>query len=162
MTISDRLRALGLTLPAPVTLPPEVQVAFSWVHVVGRRVMVSGHAAQTTDGHLKGPFGPVGTDVTAEAAEAAARDAALATLSSIQQTVGSLDRIAAWLRVDGYVLVAPGFAHTTTVVNGASRLIHEVFGERVGRHARTAMGVAATPMRCSVVIAAELLLSDEN
>ncbi len=124
----------------------------------GDRVFISGHGPQAPDGAVIGPFGRVGAEVSPEEAAEAARLAALAAIASLRRAIGSLDRVAAWLRVEGYVLAAPGFERTTNVVNGASRLIVEAFGEEVGRHARTAMGVAATPLSCPVVIAAEVAL----
>ena len=84
--------------------------------------------------------------------------AALSAIASLKRAVGSLDRVSAWLRVDGFVLTSQGFDRTTNIINGASRLIVEAFGEEIGRHARTAMGVAATPLSCPVVIAAEVAL----
>ncbi|MEI9964902.1 MAG: RidA family protein [Caulobacteraceae bacterium] len=121
-------------------------------------MFISGHGPQAPDGAVIGPFGRVGAEVSPEEAAEAARLAALAAIASLRRAIGSLDRVAAWLRVEGYVLAAPGFERTTNVVNGASRLIVEAFGEEVGRHARTAMGVAATPLSCPVVIAAEVAL----
>ncbi len=93
-----------------------------------------------------------------EEAVQAARLATLSILGSIKREIGDFNRIAAWLKVDGFVLVAPGFDRTTTVVNGCSALLTDLFGADVGRHARTAMGVASTPLRCPVVIAAELVM----
>lgn len=155
MSIEDRIADLGLYLPEPAKAPPGVVIDFAWARLHGDRVFISGHAAQASDGTLGGPFGRVGTEVTPEQATEAGRLAALAAIASLKRTIGSLDRVMAWLRVDGYVLAEPGFAGTTNVVNGASRLIVDLFGEDVGRHARTAMGVAATPLGCSVIIAAE-------
>lgn len=82
----------------------------------------------------------------------------MGAIASLKRAIGSLDRVAAWLRVDGFVLTAPGFDRTTDVINAASRLIISAFGDEIGRHARTAMGVAATPLSCPVVIAAEVAL----
>lgn len=80
-------------------------------------------------------------------------------LGSLAGEIGDLDRIVAWLRVDGFVLVAPGFDRTTNVINGCSDLILELFGPECGRHARTAMGVAATPLSCPVILAAEVAVT---
>ena len=158
MTIEDRLTSLGLYLPEPAKVPPDVGLDFAWARVHADRVYVSGHGPQAADGSVVGPFGRVGAEVTPEQAVEAARLATLAVLGSVKRAIGDLDRVAAWLRVDGFVLVAPGFDRTTNVVNGCSGLIAELFGAEVGRHARTAMGVAATPLSCPVVIAAELAL----
>lgn len=158
MTIEDRIAALGLVLPAAASAPPGVVIDFAWARVHGDRAFISGHGPQRADGTFPGPFGRVGAEVTPEQARDAARIAALSAIASLQRAIGSLNRVTAWLRVDGFVLVAPSFDQTTNVINGASRLIVELFGEDVGRHARTAMGVAATPLSCPVVIAAEVAL----
>ena len=158
MTIEENIERLGLSLPAAAKVPAGVVIDFAWARVHGDRVYLSGHGPQSADGTVIGPFGPVGTAVTPEQATEAAALAALAAIASLQRAIGSLDRVAAWVRVDGFVLVAPGFDRTTNVINGASRVILDVFGEDTGRHARTAMGVAATPLSCPVVIAAEVVL----
>ena len=158
MRVEDRLREMGLCLPAQAKVPADVVIDFAWARVHDDRVHLSGHGPQAPDGAIVGPFGRVGAEVSPQEAAQAARLAALSAIASLERAIGSLDRVAAWLRVDGFVLSAPGFAQTTNVVNGASRLIVEAFGEEVGRHARTAMGVAATPMSCPVVIAAEIAL----
>jgi enamine deaminase RidA (YjgF/YER057c/UK114 family) len=158
MRIEDRLTSLGLYLPEPARVPPDVVLDFAWARVHGDRVYVSGHGPQAADGSVIGPFGRVGAEVTPEQAVEAAKLATLAVLGSVKRAIGDLDRVAAWLRVDGFVLAAPGFDRTTNVVNGCSRLLVDLFGAEVGGHARTAMGVAATPLSCPVVIAAELVL----
>ena len=158
LTIEDRIAAMGLYLPEAAKVPANVQIDFAWARVHGERVYVSGHGPQAPDGTVIGPFGRVGAEISPEQAAEAAKLATLSVIASIKRAVGSLDRIAAWLRVDGFVLVAPGFDRTTAVINSGSRLIAELFGESVGRHARIAMGVAATPLSCPVVIAAELAI----
>ncbi len=158
MSIESRIEGLGFHLPAEAKAPGGVVIDFAWARVHGDRVFLSGHGPQAPDGAIVGPFGRVGMEVTPEQAADAARLAALAAIASLKRAIGSLDRVAAWLRVDGFVLVAPGFDRTTNVINGASRLIVEAFGEDIGRHARTAMGVTATPLSCPVVIAAEIAL----
>jgi len=157
-TIEQRIAALGLYLPEAAKVPSHVVIDFAWARVFGNRVYVAGHGPQAADGTVVGPFGRVGLEVTPEQAAEAARLAMLAVLGSVKRAIGTLDRIAAWLRIDGFVLVAPGFDRTTNVVNGCSRLVVELFGEDIGKHARTAMGVAATPLSCPVVIAAELAI----
>ncbi|MDF2651388.1 MAG: RidA family protein, partial [Paenibacillus sp.] len=148
MEIEHRIREMGLYLPEPAKVPADVVLDFAWVRVFGDRVYVSGHGPQAADGSVIGPFGRVGAEVTPEEAVEAARLATLAVLGSVKRAIGDLDRIAAWLRVDGFVLAAPDFNRTTNVVNGCSALLHHIFGREVAQHARTAMGVAATPLSC--------------
>jgi enamine deaminase RidA (YjgF/YER057c/UK114 family) len=139
-------------------MPPGVSTSFSWVRVVGARVLVSGHGAQNPDGSPAGPFGRVPDQITLDQAEASARLAALSVMSSVREAVGDLDRVGAWVTVSGFVQAEPGYAQTTAVVNACSRVILEVFGADIGQHARTAIGVSALPLNLPVVIAAELSL----
>jgi enamine deaminase RidA (YjgF/YER057c/UK114 family) len=156
MLIEEKIKNLGLYLPASFQAPSGVAIDFAWARVFDDRVYVSGHAPQAEDGMVLGPFGRVGAEVTPEQAVEAARLATLSVLASVKRAIDDLDRITAWLRIESYILVAPGFDRTTNVANGCSRLISEIFGSEIGRHARTAMGVAATPLSCPVVVAAEL------
>lgn len=158
MSAEERLAALGLTLPPPVAVPPNVTINFAWARRHGDRVVLSGHGPQAADGSIAPPFGPVGGTVTADEAYRAARLATLGLLATLRRTIGSLDHVAAWLSASGYVAVAPGFTATTNVLNGCSDLLVEVFGPDIGAHARTAIGVAALPVNCPVVIAAEVAL----
>ena len=102
------------------------------------------------------PFGQVGAEVSVEEAIEAARLTALSMLGSLRRTLGSLDRINGWLRVFGMVNSAPGFDRQPTVINGFSDLILEVFGPETGRHARSAVGMAALPFGIPVEIEAEV------
>lgn len=159
MRVEQRLADLGLRLPATPTMPAGVVAAFSWVRVVGDRVLVSGHGAQDLEGSPTGPFGRVPDEVSLEQATGSARSAALSVLSSVSSAIGDLDRITAWVTVTGFVQAHPGYAQTTAVINAFSELVLEVFGDEVGQHARTAIGVAALPLNLPVVVAAELSLA---
>jgi len=158
MSIEDRLAALGLQLPAPLQLPPGAQLPFPWVRVRGRRALVSGHGPTHADGSVAGPLGKVGAEVTPEQAYAAARLTALAILGSLKRELGSLERIAAWVRVFGMVNSAPGFDRQPAVINGFSDLILELFGSERGAHARSAVGMAGLPFGIPVEIEAEVEL----
>ncbi|SIO41414.1 Enamine deaminase RidA, house cleaning of reactive enamine intermediates, YjgF/YER057c/UK114 family [Rhodovulum sp. ES.010] len=150
--IANRIEALGLVLPAEVP----VSQPFPWVNLRGTRVLVSGHGPQEPDGSLAGPFGRVGADLTADQGKALARKAALSMLASLTRALGDLDRITAWHRVFGMVNTGPGFEHSPHVINGFSELVLELFGDEVGRHARSAVGMAALPFNFAVEIEAEL------
>lgn len=139
-------------------MPQGVVTTFSWVRIVGTRVLVSGHGPQAADGSPAGPFGRVPDQVSLEQAQASARLAALSVMSSVRAAVGDLDRIAAWVAVSGFVQAEAGYAQTTAVVNAFSEVVIEVFGDQVGQHARTAIGAAALPLNLPVVVAAELAL----
>ncbi|HEY1249520.1 MAG TPA: RidA family protein [Nitrososphaera sp.] len=68
----------------------------------------------------------------------------------------------AWLIVNGFVNIAPGFTQTTAVINGCFELTLELYGPEIGQHARTAMGVAATPFDVPVIIAAEVEIDNNS
>ncbi len=159
MSIDDRLLGLGLVLPAVPKMPADVATTFSWVRIVGDRVLVSGHGPQNADGSPAGPFGRVPDQVPAEQAMESARRAALSVLASVRGAVGDLDRIAAWVTVTGFVQAEPGYAQTTAIINSFSQVLIDVFGASAGQHARTAIGVAALPLNLPVVVSAELLLT---
>lgn len=158
MSAEARLRELNLALPAPPSMPSGVATTFSWVRVAGSRVLISGHGAQQSDGSPEGPFGRVPDVVTLEQACASARSAALSVIGSVRHAIGDLDRIEAWLTVSGFVNATPGYARTTAVINAFSEVVLDVFGEDIGSHARTAIGVSALPLDLPVVVAAELQL----
>ena len=157
--IDARLAALGLTLPPPVILPPGVVLPFAMVNVRGERAFVSGHGPQEADGSFAGPFGQVGSDVSVAEAHELARKTGLSMLGSLRRALGDLDRITGWVRVFGMVHSAPGFYDQPAVINGFTDLILEVFGPEIGRHARSAVGMAALPMGgIAVEIEAEVLI----
>ena len=156
--IEQRLAALGLVLPPPLSPPPGVVLPFEFVRIVGDRAIVSGHGPQNPDGSLAAPLGKVGRELTVEQGYSAARLTALAILGSLQRALGDLDRITAWVRVFGMVNCAPGFNRQPAVINGFSDLILELYGPGVGAHARSAVGMAELPFDIPVEIEAEVAL----
>jgi enamine deaminase RidA (YjgF/YER057c/UK114 family) len=157
--IDARLNALGIVLPAPLILPAGMVLPFPWVNVRGGRAYLSGHGPQEADGSGAGPFGAVGGPVTIEQAQLSARKVALSMLGSLKRELGDLDRITGWCRVHGMINCVPGFTQTPAVMNGFTDLILDVFGPEIGRHARTAVGVAGLPMGFPVEIEAEVLIT---
>jgi len=158
MTFEQRVSELGLQLPPAPLLPPGVRIPFEWVHVVGSRCVLSGHGALTPDGAPAGPFGRVPSEVSLEAAQESARLTVLAMLGAMRLALGSLDRVSDWVTLSGFVNADPGYPQTTAVLNPASDLLLEVFGEH-GRHARTAIGVAALPLNLPVIMSAEVIVT---
>lgn len=139
-----RLAELGLELP-PVVPPvaayvPAVRTG-DLVYTSGQLPMAGGVMAQT---------GLVGGPVSAEQAKDLARTCALNALAAIDALVG-LDSVVRVVKVVGFVASAPGFTGQPGVVNGASELLGEVFGE-AGVHARSAVGVAALPLDAPVEV----------
>ncbi len=156
--VEERLQALGLTLPAPLQLPPGVILPFPWVRIIGARALISGHGPVNTDGSLAQPLGKVGQEVSLEQGYAAARLTALAILASLKRELDDLDRIAAWSRVFGMVNSAPGFNRQPAVINGFSDLILDLFGAEIGAHCRSAVGLAELPFNIPVEIEGEVEL----
>ena len=107
--------------------------------------------------HLRG-FGQVGTNVSIEEGKRLARLAGLSILGSLQRELGTLDRITGWCRAFGMVNCAVGFDKPHAVINGFSELILEVFGEQVGQHGRSAVGVAGLPLNFAVEVEAEVMI----
>ncbi len=157
--IAEKIAELGLSLPPAPQIPGGMELPFPWVNVRGDTVYVSGHGPQSEDGSLAGPFGQVGGDVSVEIAASLAHKAALSMLGSLERELGDLDRIISWNRVFGMVNTAPGFDKQPLVINGFSELILEVFGPDIGRHARSAIGVAGLPFSMAVEIEAEVTIT---
>jgi enamine deaminase RidA (YjgF/YER057c/UK114 family) len=139
----DKLRQMGLELP-----PPPTPVA-AYVPAVrtGNLVYVSGQIPREK-GELKFR-GHVGGSLSQEDGRAAARICALNALAAVKQQIGDLDRVARIVKVTGYVASAPGFTDQPKVVDGASVLLNELFGEN-GQHARAAVGVNELPLGAAV------------
>ncbi|MBV9207464.1 MAG: RidA family protein [Actinobacteria bacterium] len=142
---AERLAALGLTLP-PVTAPvaayvPAVRTG-AFVYVSGQLPVADGKLTAT---------GKVGGEVSAGDAAGMARACALNALAAAAAAAGGLDAIRRIVKVTGFVASAPGFAGQPQVINGASELLIEVFGED-GRHARSAIGVAELPLNAPVEV----------
>jgi len=133
-----RVAELGLTLYGPH--PPHDPLDAVVVH--GGVARTSGQLPRI-EGRLT-CIGTLGVDVSVEEGSEAARVCALNALSVLRQALGTLDRIERVLTVTGYVACAPGFAEQPAVVDGASRVLYEIFGD-AGRHTRSAIGVAALP-----------------
>ena len=142
--IQEKLHSLGLTLP-PVPTP-----VAAYVNCIrsGNLLFISG--GLSIDGDRK-ILGKVPSDVTIEEAKEGARIAILNRLSVIQQEVGSLDKVKQIVSLGGFVNSDPDFYGHPQVINGASELLVEIFGDK-GKHSRTALGAAALPLNVTVEI----------
>ena len=152
MSATERLAELGLALPGPY--PPHDPLDAVVVH--GGRARTSGQLPRDHDGTIVPP-GVLGAGVTVEQGADAARWCALNALSVLAAELGDLDRIGRVLTVLGFVASTPGFVEQPAVVDGASRLLRDVFGD-AGRHSRSAIGVAALPRGGAVEIEVEVAL----
>lgn len=158
-TPEERLKTLGLELPSPTRLPEGLHLPFAFVNIRGERAVFSGHPKNAMDGSIAGPFGTVGADLTTERAYQEAREIGLTVLANLKSEIGELSRITGWVRVFGMVTSAPGFTDQHLVVNGFSDLVIEVFGNDVGRHARSAIGVPGLPLGFAMEIEGEVLIT---
>ena len=143
--VEDRLAALGQSLPELV--PPAA--AYVPAKRSGSHVWTAGQVPMV-DGSLPA-VGKVGAEVTAEQAYDLARICALNALAAVKSVVGDLDEVVQVVKVLGFVAVDPSFTAISGVVNGASDLLVEAFGD-AGRHARSAIGVAALPLDSPVEV----------
>src|SRR3954447_3052418 len=147
MTAEARLVELGIVLPQ-VTMPRPTIVA---ARRAGELVFVSGRGpAPRPDGGAW--TGKVGADLDLDEARSAARSVGLNLLAAVRDELGTLDAVAACLKVTGIVNVASGFTRIGDVVDGCSELLLDVFGSEIGRHARTTYGAAELPNDYPVAI----------
>ena len=107
---------------------------------------------------INGPYGQVGTDLTTDEAKIASKEIGLSIFANLKQEIGNLSRITSWVRVFGMVNSAPGYDEQHIVINGFSELILEIFGSEIGRHSRSAIGVAGLPMNLAIEIEGEVLI----
>lgn len=145
-SIEQRLKEMGLSFPEPPAPP-----AGNYVGAVrvGNVVFVSGHGPWR-DGAFH-YLGKVDSEVSIEDAYKSAQLVMLNALNSLKKEIGSLDRVKRIVKLLGMVNSDPNFARQPEVINGASDLLTNLFGER-GRHARSAVGLGALPRRISVEI----------
>jgi enamine deaminase RidA (YjgF/YER057c/UK114 family) len=146
MTPEEKLAEMGLVLPkagpaAGNFLPAARE---------GNLVFLSGHGPVDAEGNLA-VRGRLGAELTVEQGYEAARLTALALLRSLKAEVGELDRVKRILKVLGMVRCTEDFGQTPRVINGASDLFVEIFGDR-GRHARSAVGLYELPFQMAVEI----------
>jgi enamine deaminase RidA (YjgF/YER057c/UK114 family) len=144
--VEDRLRALGIALPAPPA-PVASYVPFT-LH--GSQVFISGQIP-LQEGALK-YIGKLGADLSLEQGQAAAQLCAINVIAQLRAACGgNLDRVTACLKLGVFVNAAPDYTKHPEVANGASDLIAAVFGD-AGRHARAAVGVASLPRGVAVEV----------
>jgi enamine deaminase RidA (YjgF/YER057c/UK114 family) len=143
--IENRLNQLNLNLPEipkPLAAYISAKQSGKLVFTAGQLPMVNGELVSA---------GLLGQDVNVEDANKAARICTLNALAAIKGAIGDLDRIKQIVRVVGYVASVPTFTQQPAVVNGASELLLDIFGE-AGKHARSAVGMAVLPLNASVEI----------
>jgi len=145
MEIETRIAELGLTLP----VPPKPVGAYLLARQTDNLLFLSGTTCYTTDGLLY--RGRLGDELNLEQGHAAARQTMLNLLSAAKAALGDLDRVECVVKLNGYVNSTPDFDRQPEVINGASDLLEQIFGEH-GRHARTSIGVNILPGNIPVEI----------
>ncbi len=143
--VESRINELKLSLPEV----PKPVAAYIPAKQTGKLVFTAGQLPMV-NGELISK-GLMGQDVEIDEANKAARICTLNALAAIKGVIGDLDRIKQIVRVVGYVASVPTFTQQPAVVNGASELLLEIFGEN-GKHARSAVGMAVLPLNASVEI----------
>jgi enamine deaminase RidA (YjgF/YER057c/UK114 family) len=145
MSIDDKLKSLGITLP-PVAIPAAAYVPFVQT---GKLVFLSGHIAKK-DG--KPWVGQLGAGLGTEEGKQAARAVAIDLLGTLKAAIGDLNKVKRIVKVMSLVNSTPTFTEQHLVTNGASEFFAEVFGSEKGAHARSAFGVAQVPFGACVEI----------
>ncbi len=140
--VENRIKELGIVLPAPVN-PVATYVRY---RRTGNLLFISG-----TGPTASAPTGKLGKDLTIEQGYAVAREVALQIIATIKDATGDLDSVTQFVKVLGMVNSVPDFGDQPKVINGASDLFVEVFGD-VGRHTRSAVGMGALPGNIAVEI----------
>ncbi|MEV8220475.1 RidA family protein [Microbacterium sp. NPDC077391] len=152
MSVAARLDELGIELPAvaaPVAAYVPAVVHGGLVYTSGQLPFVDGALPAT---------GKVGAEIDAADAQGYARTCALNALAAAAQAAGGIDQIAGVLRVGGFVASDPSFTGQPAVVNGASEVLGEIFGD-AGKHARAAVGVASLPLDTPVEVEVTFILA---
>jgi enamine deaminase RidA (YjgF/YER057c/UK114 family) len=145
-TIENKLASLGISLPAPAS-PIANYVPFVRS---GNLFVISGQLCFGAEGKLVAK-GQLGGSVSIEDGAKAARACAINLLAQIKGAIGDLDKVTRVVRLGGFINSAPGFGDGPKVMNGASDLMVEVFGDK-GRHARSTVGVSALPVDAAVEV----------
>jgi len=154
--IESKLTKMGLRLPPVHPYPSPNRIPCVQA---GNILYLGGHSTARHPLALGGKnTGKVGTEVTEQEAQVAARSIALHMLASIKAHTGDLDRIKRVIRLHGMVNSAPGFERQFAVMDGASDLFFELFGPERGAHARSAVGIAELPRRSILEIVGEFEL----
>jgi enamine deaminase RidA (YjgF/YER057c/UK114 family) len=144
--VEAKLAELGVVLPTPAA-PVANYIPFVRT---GTLLVVSGQICLGADGKLVAK-GKLGDTVSVEDGQKAARACAINLLAQVKAAVGDLDKVVRVVRLGGFVNSAPTFVDGPKVLNGASDLMVEVFGDK-GRHARSTVGVAALPADAAVEV----------
>ena len=149
MNVEKKLQSLGIELQV---LPP-CDHPIERSKRTGNLLFVSGHGSKKT-------LGKVGDTLSVEEGYEAAREACIHCLESIRMACGDLDKVANFVKVLGMVNAAPDFTKHPAVINGVSDLLIEAFGQEIGSHARSAVGMSSLPGNIAVEVEMIVELKD--
>ena len=149
MNVEKKLQSLGIELQV---LPP-CDHPIERSKRTGNLLFVSGHGSKKT-------LGKVGDTLTVEEGYEAAREACIHCLESIRMACGDLDKVSNFVKVLGMVNAAPDFTKHPAVINGVSDLLIEAFGQEIGSHARSAVGMSSLPGNIAVEV--EMIVELKN
>jgi enamine deaminase RidA (YjgF/YER057c/UK114 family) len=144
--VAARLKELGIILPE--SNPPTGN--YVRAHQTGNLLFVSGHTPDS-DGTSR-YVGKLGRDLDTAEGYKAARSAMINALGTVRQYLGDLDRVSQFVKLLGMINSMPDFTEQPQVMNGASDLLQEIFGDKIAPHARSAVGMAALPRGNSIEI----------
>jgi enamine deaminase RidA (YjgF/YER057c/UK114 family) len=144
--IENKLAEMGITLP--VAASPRVAKILNW-KIAGDLLFVSGQVPRI-DNEISF-IGKVGREYSLEEGQLAARTSALMVLACVKEALGDMDRVIEIVRIKGYINVDPDFTDVSAVLNGASELFTDLYGDP-GQHARTAVGVASMPFGVAIEV----------
>ncbi len=144
--IESKLAEMGVTLP--IAASPKVAKILNW-KIAGDLLFVSGQVPRI-DNEISF-IGKIGREYSLEEGQLAARTSALMVLACIKEALGDMDRVTEIVRIKGYINVDPDFTDVSAVLNGASELFIDVYGDP-GQHSRTAVGVASMPFGVAIEV----------
>ena len=150
--VEERLKELGIVL----VIPNAPTANYLKAKRTGNLIYLSGHGPDKPDGSQV--IGKLGTDLTLEQGQEAARFTGISLLSSLKAEIGDLNKVKSVVKALGMVNADPSFTNHSQVINGFSDLMVEVFGEK-GKHARSAVGMSSLPSNIAVEI--ELIVEIE-
>ena len=156
MRIEAKLKMLGLELPGEMLTPPGFEAKWAQVRIIGTRAIIAGHGPRSIDGSFALLAGKVGRELTLEQGRLAAASAGLAMLGDLKRTIGDLDRVVTWVRVQGLVNAAPGFTALPQVIDGFTDVMIQLFGHEVAICPRTVLGAAELALNAPVIIEGEV------
>lgn len=155
--IENRLTEMGIELPTPLELPSANRTS---AVLAGNMLYVSGHGAALLETDKVKKRGKVDLDITEDEAYATARELAIKMIATVKHHIGDLERVARVLKILGMINAHPDFERQNVVLNGASDLFYEVFGPKIGCHARSSVGVDGLVARQPVEIEGVFLIRD--